>query len=383
MSEQTLEIKLLENAEEMALIVTMFQQVWGAVIPVVGVEMLRAIAHSGGYVAGAFDSGRIVGASVGFLARHEGEDALHSHVTGILPGATGSGVGRAMKNHQRAWAADQRLKWVTWTFDPLVRRNAWFNIEVLRAHVADYLVDFYGPMTDSINAHDESDRLMVAWPTDPTATTVTTNPDARQVEVPTPEDIVVIRRTDPAASREWRLRLREELGERMHGGAVVTGFTRAGAYIVHEAVRVRIREVELRRIGLPLVVPFRTSFGTETERDVLLIRVTGDDGPIGWGECVAQAEPTYSAEYVDAAALVIQSHLLPRLVAAGDVAAAEIAALLRPVKGHPMAKAALEMAVLDAELRRAAPTCTPTSVVPATGSRVASASASSTRWTGC
>jgi predicted GNAT superfamily acetyltransferase len=236
MTEQTLEIRLLETADEMAPIVTMFQQVWGSVIPLVGVELLRAIGHSGGYVAGAFDSGRIVGASVGFLARHEGEDALHSHVTGILPGVTGSGIGRAMKNHQRAWAAEQGLKWVTWTFDPLVRRNAWFNIEVLRAHVADYLVDFYGPMTDSINARDESDRLMVAWPTDPTTMIVRTVPGELPIEVPTPEDIVVLRRTDPAAARDWRLHIREELGERMKRGAIVTGFTRAGSYIVRDSI---------------------------------------------------------------------------------------------------------------------------------------------------
>jgi predicted GNAT superfamily acetyltransferase len=233
MNDETLEIRLLETAEQMAPIVTMFQQVWGSVIPLVGVELLRAIGHGGGYVAGAFDSGHIVGASFGFLARHEGEDALHSHVTGILPGVQRSGVGRAMKNHQRSWAAEQGLKWVTWTFDPLVRRNAWFNIEVLRAHVAEYLVDFYGPMTDSVNAHDESDRLMVAWPTDPTATVEAKPSDAHPVEVVTPEDIVVIRRTDPEAAREWRLRLREELGERIQRGGVVTGFTRDGAYIVH------------------------------------------------------------------------------------------------------------------------------------------------------
>jgi predicted GNAT superfamily acetyltransferase len=236
MTEQTLEIRLLETADEMAPIVTMFQQVWGSVIPLVGVELLRAIGHSGGYVAGAFDSGRIVGASVAFLARHQGEEALHSHVTGILPGVTGSGVGRAMKNHQRAWAAEQGLKWVTWTFDPLVRRNAWFNIEVLRAHVADYLVDFYGPMTDSINARDESDRLMVAWPTDPTTMIVRTFPGELPIEVPTPEDIVALRRTDPAAARDWRLHIREELGERMKRGAIVTGFTRAGSYIVRDSI---------------------------------------------------------------------------------------------------------------------------------------------------
>jgi predicted GNAT superfamily acetyltransferase len=233
MNDEKLEIRLLETAEQMAPIVTMFQQVWGSVIPIVGVELLRAIGHGGGYVAGAFDSGHNVGASFGFLARHDGEEALHSHVTGILPGVQHSGVGRAMKNHQRAWAADQGLKWITWTFDPLVRRNAWFNIEVLRAHVAEYLVDFYGPMTDSINARDESDRLMVAWPTDPTATIAETIPDVDAIEVPTPEDIVVIRRTDRDAARDWRLRVREELGERMHRGAVVTGFTRDGAYIVY------------------------------------------------------------------------------------------------------------------------------------------------------
>jgi predicted GNAT superfamily acetyltransferase len=233
MNDEKLEIRLLETAEQMAPIVTMFQQVWGSVIPIVGVELLRAIGHGGGYVAGAFDSGHIVGASFGFLARHDGDDALHSHVTGILPGVQRSGVGRAMKNHQRAWAADQGLKWITWTFDPLVRRNAWFNIEVLRAHVADYLIDFYGPMTDSINGQDESDRLMVAWLTDPTAAVDETIPDVEAIEVPTPEDIVVIRRTDRDAARDWRLRVREELGERMNRGAVVTGFTRDGAYIVY------------------------------------------------------------------------------------------------------------------------------------------------------
>jgi predicted GNAT superfamily acetyltransferase len=114
-----------------------------------------------------------------------------------------------------------------------VRRNAWFNIEVLRAHVAEYLVDFYGPMTDSVNGRDESDRLMVAWPTDPMVTIDETIPDVVAIEVPTPEDIVVIRRTDRDVAHEWRLRVREELGERMHRGAVVTGFTRDGAYIVY------------------------------------------------------------------------------------------------------------------------------------------------------
>lgn len=108
--------------------------------------------------------------------------------------------------------------------------------------------------------------------------------------------------------------------------------------------------VELHRIALPLVAPFRTSFGTQTVREVLLVRVVTDDAE-GWGECVAMAEPLYSSEYVDAAADVLRRHLVPMLLAAGPVPAHAVAHVLAPVKGHRMAKAALETAVLDAELR--------------------------------
>jgi o-succinylbenzoate synthase len=112
----------------------------------------------------------------------------------------------------------------------------------------------------------------------------------------------------------------------------------------------RIERVELRRIRLPLVAPFRTSLGTERERDVLLVRVVGPDAE-GWGECVAFSEPFYSYEYVDGAQDVIRKHLLPRLFALGHVAAADVVPALRGVRGHPMAKGAVEMALLDAELR--------------------------------
>lgn len=233
MPDAGLEIRTLDSAEEMSTIVTVFQQVWGSVTPIVGVELLRAIAHAGGYVAGAFDSGNIIGASFGFLARHQGSDALHSHVTGILPGVQHSGVGRAMKNHQREWALTRGIPWITWTFDPLVRRNAYFNIEVLQAHVSEYLVNFYGPMTDSINANDESDRLVVAWPTDESVTRPAPPAGSAPIEVETPDDIVVLRRTDPGAASDWRHRVRDELAPLLASGGVVTGFTRGGAYVVH------------------------------------------------------------------------------------------------------------------------------------------------------
>ncbi|MFZ8997908.1 MAG: GNAT family N-acetyltransferase [Ilumatobacteraceae bacterium] len=232
MSDSGIEIRTIEDASEMASIVTVFQQVWGSVTPIVGVELLCAISHAGGYVAGVFDTGNIIGASFGFLARHAGDEALHSHVTGVLPGVQHSGVGRAIKNHQRSWAADRGIDWITWTFDPLVRRNAWFNIEVLGGHVAEYLVDFYGPMSDSINAHDESDRLLVAWRTDERSSRPEPTGHPQRFEIATPEDIVVLRRTDPAAAARWRHDVRDRLAPLIAQGGIVSGFTRDGAYLV-------------------------------------------------------------------------------------------------------------------------------------------------------
>jgi len=116
-----------------------------------------------------------------------------------------------------------------------------------------------------------------------------------------------------------------------------------------------IERVELRRIAMALVSPFRTSFGSQTARDILLVRVDLADasGSIveGWGECVALSEPSYSPEYVDGAQHVITHHLLPRLMAAGPIEAADVAPALAKLHGHPMAKAVLEMAILDAQLR--------------------------------
>lgn len=112
----------------------------------------------------------------------------------------------------------------------------------------------------------------------------------------------------------------------------------------------KLEAVELRRIRLSLVAPFETSFGVQTERDILILRAVTDAGE-GWGECVAGEEPTYSPEYADGAQQVLIEHLLPRLLTEPRLDAAAVAEILRPVHGHQMAKAAIEMAVLDAELR--------------------------------
>jgi O-succinylbenzoate synthase len=118
---------------------------------------------------------------------------------------------------------------------------------------------------------------------------------------------------------------------------------------------VKLQGVELRRVAMPLVSPFRTSFGTQTARDILLLRAvtTSDRGDAeGWGECVAMSDPLYSSEYVDATADVLRRYLLPELAASADRldrhGAHAVGAVLHKFKGHRMATAALEMAVLDA-----------------------------------
>lgn len=111
-----------------------------------------------------------------------------------------------------------------------------------------------------------------------------------------------------------------------------------------------VRVVELRLIGLPLVRPFRTSFGTSTKKVCIVVRLETDRAE-GWGECVADIEPGYSEEFNDGAWLVMRDHLVPALLRAGDIAIDDLDHVLGHVRGNPMAKAALVDAFLDAELR--------------------------------
>ncbi len=110
--------------------------------------------------------------------------------------------------------------------------------------------------------------------------------------------------------------------------------------------------IEIVRIDMPLRAPFETSFGVSTERDVILLRAVRDDAE-GWGECVAMSAPVYSEEFNDAALLVLRDHLIPAVLADQSIRAARVGRRLARFKGQRMAKSALELAILDAELRSA------------------------------
>lgn len=105
-----------------------------------------------------------------------------------------------------------------------------------------------------------------------------------------------------------------------------------------------------RVLHLPLVSPFTTSFGTETVREVIIVEAQTSDG-IGWGEVVTQAAPLYSSEYTRSAWDVIGRYLAPALLGAGPLSPDAVHGTLEPFVGHRMAKAGLELAVLDAGLR--------------------------------
>ena len=251
----TVAVRELTTIRELEQAADLFTATWPGQPPA-GPNLLRAISHAGGYVAGASDErGVLVGAAMGFLAEYGGP-ALHSHLAAVAPAARGAGVGVALKRHQHAWAAAHGLVAVTWTFDPLVRRNAWLNIAKLGAGVEAYLPDFYGRMDDGINDGDETDRLLAVWATAPSPSgppgalppsdqdaaplleevsgaPVARHPpaDAAMLAVATPPDVETLRRTDPALALRWRRAVRDALAPLLTHGQVV-GFTRGGSYLV-------------------------------------------------------------------------------------------------------------------------------------------------------
>jgi predicted GNAT superfamily acetyltransferase len=129
-------------------------------LDLINTSMMVALAMSDNYVAGVFVDDELAGVVVGWRG-HEGH--LHSHIAGVHPKHQGSGLGYQLKMHERGWARARGLSRVEWTFDPLVRRNAYFNLCKLGTRVLRYFPDFYGELGDGLNSGDDTDRLLVEW----------------------------------------------------------------------------------------------------------------------------------------------------------------------------------------------------------------------------
>ena len=197
-------------------------------------NLLQAMVHSGSYLSGAFIDGRIVGASFAFPATNNGIH-LHSHMTAVLDEFRDKGVGYALKIDQWNWAKKNNFSHLSWTFDPLVRRNAKLNIVKLGVDISAYFPNFYGAMPDALNAGDESDRLMVSWRTDidaPKARELITNPKSDDILIGIPEDIVAMRSKDQSESMKWRRQVRDQFLAAFGKNGKVVGFSANNEYVV-------------------------------------------------------------------------------------------------------------------------------------------------------
>jgi len=223
----------------------LFAAIWGDLqIPA---EVMRALAYAGDYVAGAFAGPELIGASAGFLAQRGDHLHLHSHISGVATSWQGRQVGYSLKMHQREWALARGIDTIEWTFDPLVRRNAFFNLVKLGAAVVAFEPDFYGAMADAINAGDPTDRAVVEWDLNSPphngvddgavilhaaedGSPVVTDERASSLRAWVPEDAVALRQRDAAAGRAWRLALRDSFGAAIRDGYRATSMTRDGWY---------------------------------------------------------------------------------------------------------------------------------------------------------
>ncbi|MGB3687183.1 MAG: hypothetical protein WA991_15325 [Ornithinimicrobium sp.] len=266
------EINVATNAADCQRVKAVLNEVWQmpSGVDVLELSTLVAYVHTGCYVALAHSprSGEDIAASVGFFG--PSSTTLHSHITGVSPRWAGRGIGRAMKMHQCRWCIQRGVEQITWTFDPLVVRNAFFNLDTIGARATAYLPDHYGPMSDGLNAGQGSDRMLMTWNLraagratqdkrfwDRTGAPGTSRHSTRQrhialtaradlpgepdvhpppgcteVEIAIPGDIEGLRRSDPAAARRWREATRAAFVPLLDNGWHVAAIERPGRYIL-------------------------------------------------------------------------------------------------------------------------------------------------------
>jgi len=240
-------IRTVHDVPGIAAVADFFSDVWQTprTTPPYPAEVLHSLVHAGGAVHAAYDGDRLAGACAAVFGPPATVDTYS-----LVAAATVSdrGVGHALKQAQRAWALERGARTMRWTFDPLVARNARFNLVKLGGTGTEYLVDFYGPMADGVNDGHESDRLTVTWdltapcsgdteaPHD--APVTATAPDGaplahragHRVWCRIPDDVVALRATDPELALRWRHAVREVFTAAFAEGFEATALSRDGWY---------------------------------------------------------------------------------------------------------------------------------------------------------
>lgn len=255
-----IEVREIRTAAEAAEASLLLDEVWsvdetGSTVFEPG--LIVAFTHAGNYVSAAYRVGEpdeMIGVTIGFFGQPLGT-VMHSHIAGVRHEAIGRGAGSAMKLHQRLWCLNLGITEMTWTFDPLVARNAYFNFQRLGVGMVEYLEDFYGQMRDGVNSGQASDRMLVSWPLDRPARVESGDAEsafaclradedgeplvnevpkeATLVSLDFPSDIETLRGHDAGLATRWRLALRAALGGLVADGWVVDTCLKGGTYLLH------------------------------------------------------------------------------------------------------------------------------------------------------
>ncbi|MEL6527738.1 MAG: GNAT family N-acetyltransferase [Chloroflexota bacterium] len=233
----TLVYRQCYTTEEYAQVAKLEQTIWqmgaaDAITP----HGQHVLTHTGGSVWGAFETDdRMVGMAVAFAMRERHQ--VWSHMTGVHPEYQGQGIGYQLKQVQRDWALAQGYTHMHWTFDPAMRRNAHFNMQMLGARANLYHANFYGTMSDGINAGVPSDRLEAVWhleatvdtrpaPENPAEIATLLSHDADIINTATqvihkiaiPYDFVALKQADNMLALKWRASMQRVMQDAFKAG---------------------------------------------------------------------------------------------------------------------------------------------------------------------
>jgi predicted GNAT superfamily acetyltransferase len=244
-------IRALESLEDCDGCVNLQRDVWGfGENDIVPASLLHIVAYVGGIAAGAYDdNGMLLGFVFGISGIHDGELAHWSHMLGVRESARNLGVGRKLKEHQRAELARMKVARIFWTFDPLMAKNAYFNLNRLGAKVMEYVPNMYGITHSPLHFGLPTDRLVVcvttveplaplrAMPLDENAQVMTAFPRAGDRTLNSEGDRPAVLLLEmpaniqddidsaPAVASKWRLSLRENFQ-----WALLNGYSAQGVH---------------------------------------------------------------------------------------------------------------------------------------------------------
>ncbi|MHB8578176.1 MAG: hypothetical protein ACYDCQ_22930 [Dehalococcoidia bacterium] len=246
-------IRPVETVEEYRVCQELQRRAWGITEDgyIVPVATMISVQHAGGLVLGAFvsergdgappasspsiggggaGSERLAGFAFGYLGRVAGRWALYSQLAAVDESLRSLSLGGRLKQAQRAWAREQGLELVAWSFDPLQAGNANFNLHRLGAFCRTYHVNYFGERSDALNAGLDSDRLLAEWPVEATPDSWRDDGDEPLdfIRIEIPAEIVAMRERDAALARAWQTAVREAFGRAFAAGYVAVDFERQG-----------------------------------------------------------------------------------------------------------------------------------------------------------